>query len=133
MGRPITAVEVSLDDDTWAIPDMPKITSVRPGQTMNGAAARRAMEEVLDSGRFARARVVAVADGSGVRLVVHVAQRRLIETLRINMHGAPVDRDELLREADLSEGGEVLGVELPLYKARGWSATSRAAGSRRPA
>jgi outer membrane protein insertion porin family len=118
VGRPITAIDVSLDDDTWAMPALPKVTSVRPGQTMNGAAARRAIEDVLDTGRFARARVVAVADGSGVRMIVHVAQRRLIDTLRLNLHGAPIDRDELLREADLAEGGEVLGVEMPLYRAR---------------
>ncbi len=118
VGKPITAVEVALDDDTWAIPELPKITVVRPGQTMNGSAARRAMAELLDSGRFARARVVARADGAGVRMVVHVAQRRLIQTLRLDVHGAPVERDELLREADLAERGEVLGVELPAYRAR---------------
>ncbi len=118
LGKPITRVDVSLDDDTWTIPVLPKVTSVRPGQMMSGGAARRAIDDVLESGRFARARATASLDGSGVRMVVHVAQRRLVETLRINMHGAPVDRDELLREADLTEGGEVLGVDLPLYKER---------------
>jgi outer membrane protein assembly factor BamA len=118
VGRPITRIEVSLDDTTWTIPALPKVISVRPGQTMSGAAARRAMAEVLDSGRFARARVVAIADGPGVRMVVHVAQRRIIETLRIDLHGAPIEKDELLREADLSERGEVLGVELPVYRTR---------------
>jgi outer membrane protein insertion porin family len=118
VGRPITRIDVSLDDDTWVIPSLPKVTSVRPGQTMSGAAARRAMEEVLDSGRFARARVVAHADGAGVRMVVHVAQRRIIETLRLDLHQAPIERDELLREADLAERGEVLGIDLPNYRAR---------------
>jgi outer membrane protein insertion porin family len=118
IGRPITTIEIALDDDTWTIPDLPKVTSVRPGQTMNGSAVRRALEEVLDTGRFARGRVAAIADGAGVRMIVHVAQRRLIQTLRLDLHGAPIDRDELLREADLSQGGEVLGVEIPLYRAR---------------
>ncbi len=76
-GKPITKIDVSLDDDTWTIPDLPKVTSVRPGQMMSGGSARRAMEDVLDSGRFARARVVSISDGTGVRLVVHVAQRAI--------------------------------------------------------
>jgi outer membrane protein assembly factor BamA len=118
VGHPITAVEIALDDDTWTIPDLPKITTVRPGQTMDGAAARRALAEVLESGRFARARVVARADGAGVKLVVHVAQRRLIQTLRLDLHGTPIERDELLREADLADGGEVLGIEMDTYRQR---------------
>ncbi len=118
VGKTITGVEVSLDDTTWPILVLPKVTVVRPGQTMNGAAARRAIEEVLESGRFAKARVVAEADGSGVKMVVHVAQRRLVQSLRLSLHDAPIDRDELLREADLSEGGEVLGVEMDSYRQR---------------
>ncbi len=118
IGRPITAIDIELDDDTWTLPERPKIISVRPGQTMNGGAVRRAMEELLDTGRFARARVSARADGAGVRMVIHVAQRRLIQTLRLDLHDAPIERDELLRDADLSERGEVLGVELPVYRAR---------------
>ncbi|HEY2514285.1 MAG TPA: POTRA domain-containing protein, partial [Polyangiaceae bacterium] len=118
VGKPITSIEVSLDDETWHLPEMPKVTSVRPGQTMSGQAARRAMDDVLESGMFARARIAAVADGAGVKMVVHVVQRRLVELLRLDLHGAPLERDELLREADLLEGGEILGTDIPEYQER---------------
>ena len=76
------------------------------------------MEEILDDGRFARRACGAVADGAGVRIVVHVTQRRLIETLRLDLHGAPIERDELLREADLAEGARCSGSSSPVYQAR---------------
>jgi outer membrane protein assembly factor BamA len=117
-GRPITRVDVEVDDDAWPVGEPPKVTRVRPGQSMNGAAARRAMDDVLASGRFARARVAAVDDGPGVRLVLHVVQRRLIELLRVDMRGGARERDEMMREADLVQGGEVLGVDMPVYKER---------------
>jgi outer membrane protein assembly factor BamA len=118
LGRPITRIDVSLDDDTWTLPELPKIGSVKTGQPLSGYVARLMMEEVLSSGRFARARVAVAANDAGVGVIIHVVQRRLIETLRLDLHGAPVERDEMLREADLVEGGEILGVDIPAYRAR---------------
>ncbi len=118
LGRPITRLDVSLDDDTWPLAEPPKIASVKIGQLLSGSAARSMMEEVLATGRFARARVTASLNDAGLRVVLHIVQRRLVETLRLDLHGAPIERDELLREADLVEGGEILGVDLPTYRAR---------------
>ena len=118
LGRPITRIDVALDDDTWPLAELPKIASVKTGQPLSGYVARLMMEEVLASGRFARARVTATLNDVGVRVVLHVVQRRLVETLRLDVHGAPVERDEFLREADLVEGCEILGVDLPSYRAR---------------
>ncbi len=65
-------------------------------------------------------------------MIVHVAQRRLIQTLRLDLHGAPVERDELLRDADLAENGEVLGVDMLAYRARIEQFLARRAGSPPP-
>jgi outer membrane protein insertion porin family len=118
VGQPITRIEVSVDDDAWALAATPVVTSVHVGQPFAVALARRAMADVLVSGLFAKARVNAVGDVGGVRLVIHLVQRRLVETLRLEIHGAPVEREEVLRDLDLTEGGEILGVELPEYRRR---------------
>ena len=112
VGKPVTRVDVVLDDETWADVVAPRVMGVKAGESFDAAVARRALSEVLDSGRFAQGRVVVAADGAGVRLVVHVIPRKLIELLRVNLHGASVERDEVLREADLSDGGEILGPSL---------------------
>ena len=118
VGQSITAIDVQVDDDAWPTRKPPVVTTVRPGQVLRPPLVRKIIDEVLQSGQFAKARVSAVLEGSGVRLVVHLVQRRLIENLRVDLHSVNVERDELLREADLAEGGEVIGIELPEYKER---------------
>jgi outer membrane protein assembly factor BamA len=118
VGRKITRVDVIIDDDAWTVVEPPAVTQVRAGQPLSAALVRRAMADVLQSGRVAKARVNVVADGPGVRVVVHVVQRRLIEALRVEMHGTPVERDDMLRDADLAEGGEVIGADLDTYGRR---------------
>jgi len=111
-GRPITRVEVLLDDDTWTDVALPQVRTVRTGQTFVPALARQILDEVLSSGRFARGRVSVIEDGGGVRLLAHVVPRKLIETMRVDLHGAPIEQDELLHEADLATGGELVGKDI---------------------
>jgi outer membrane protein assembly factor BamA len=117
-GRLVSRVEVELDDDTWSNIVVPAIRSVHPGDVFSSGLARRALSDVLESGLFARGRVSAIVEGAGVRLVVHVVPRKLIESLRLDLHGARVERDTLLREADLAEGGELIGRDLAEQKKR---------------
>jgi len=116
--RLLSRVDVELDDDTWSNVVVPIVHSVHAGDVFSPGLARRALSEVLESGLFARGRVSALVDGAGVRLVVHVVPRKLIENLRLDLHGARVERDILLREADLAEGGELIGRDLPDQRKR---------------
>jgi outer membrane protein assembly factor BamA len=116
--RLVSRVDVELDDQTWSNVVVPPVRSVHPGDVFSSGLARRALSDVLESGLFARGRVSAIVEGAGVRLVVHVVPRKLIENLRLDLHGARVERDTLLREADLSEGGELIGRDLPEQKKR---------------
>jgi outer membrane protein insertion porin family len=115
-GRVVSHVEVLLDDDTWSNVAVPQARSVHAGDVFSSGLARRALSEVLESGLFARGRVSAIVDGAGVRVVVHVVPRKRIESLRLELHGARVEKDELLRVADLVEGGELVGRDLPAQK-----------------
>jgi len=66
-----------------------------------------------------------------VRLIVHVVPRKLIENLRLDLHGARVERDTLLREADLAEGGSLSGA-ICQSRRSGSRRSSRATATRRP-
>src|SRR5580698_8507767 len=117
-GRRITAVNVVLDGDAWGDEKNSALTGVKSGDPFSAAVARRALDEILESGRFARGRVSAREDGDGVLLEIRVVPRRLIGRLRLDVHGASMERDEALRDADLAEGGEIVGADLALTKAR---------------
>ncbi len=118
LSQPITRIEVSVDDDAWPLVSPPTVTSAHVGQPLTAALLRHAMSDVLVSGLFAKARVNVGPDAGGVRVVIHLVQRRLIETLRLEMHSAPVEREEILRDLDLAEGGEIIGVDIPEYRRR---------------
>ncbi len=118
VGRLVSRVDVELDDETWKNAVIPQVRSVRAGDVFSSGLARRALSEVLESGVFARGRVSAIVDGSAVRILVHVIPRKLIESLRLDLHGARVEREELLRAADLAEGGELVGRDMPDQRQR---------------
>ena len=118
-GRPIVKVEAVLDDDTWPDIRIPVLSQVKAAEPFSASVARRALAEVMSAGTFARGRVAVEGDGAGVRLVVHVVPRKIIESLSIDTHGGGgVDKDEISREADLAEGGELLGVNIPQQRAK---------------
>ena len=118
LGRKVTRVEVALDDDTWTDVAIPQVRTVRVGLDFVPALARQLLDEVLASGLFARGRVSVLEEPGGVRLLAHVVPRKLIESLRVDLHGAPVQEDELLRDADLATGGELVAKDLPDQQAR---------------
>ncbi len=118
LGRPISRVEAVLDDNAWTDIPAPKLTSVRAGEPFAPSVARRALAEGLGSGLFGRGRVSVLADGAGVRILVHLVPRKVIKTLQVDLHGARVDREAILGAAGLSVGGELIARDLPEAKTR---------------
>jgi len=112
-GKPVARVSVVLEGNIWDDVQAPPVHSVKPGEPLTPVVARRALSEVLASGRFARGRITVSAEGAGALLVVRVVPRKRIGRLEVDVHGARMDVDEVLREADLSDGGEIVGADLP--------------------
>lgn len=111
-GKPITRVAVVLDGNIWDDVDVPPVRSVKPGTVLTPAVARKALDELLATGGFARGQVTATAENGGALVVVRVVPRKLIAKLQVDLHGAPLDYAELLRTADLGEGGEIVGADV---------------------
>ncbi|MEO8876934.1 MAG: POTRA domain-containing protein, partial [Polyangiaceae bacterium] len=113
-GKHISSIEVVNNGEAWGGGVFPKINSVHAGDALTGATARLALDEVLATGRYARAQATAIDEGGGsVVLQIRVVPRKTIETMRVDLGGATVDRDELLREGDFAEGGELVLADLP--------------------
>jgi outer membrane protein insertion porin family len=110
--RPVTRVAVVLDGNVWDDVEVPAVKSLKPGDLLTPAKARAALTELLQSGHFARGRVSAAEDGGGALVTARLVPRKLVDRLQIDLHGARIDLDELLRSADLAEGGEIIGADL---------------------
>jgi outer membrane protein insertion porin family len=112
VGKAIARIGVVLEGNVWNDVEVPSIHDVKAGEPLTPQAARRALAELLGTGKFARARATATPEGGGVALVLRAAPRKLIGRLELDLHGARVDRDELLRDASLAEGGELVGADI---------------------
>ena len=117
VGRPIAAVNIVVDDMRWADVQPPVISVMRAGDRVSGAIVRKAIEEALASGHFADASVTFANDAAGVVATIHVMPRKVIDSVRIDVKGAPIDGDQLLRDADLFIDGEIAARELPRRRA----------------
>jgi outer membrane protein insertion porin family len=117
-GKPIVSATAVLEGNVWDDVQAPAVTGLSPGDLFSPAAARRAMDALLGTGGFARGRVTARAAGDGVALTFSLVPRKLIGGLRLDLHDAPIDREEMLRDADLSEGGEIIGADLAALRCR---------------
>jgi len=117
----VLGVEVVISEQHQSLwPDVktPPVGVLKPGDLLTQAELRGAMQEVLATGWFADARAEVKMDGAGVRVTIFVTPRKVIDGVRIDLHGAPLDADELLRELDLTTEGEILASDLPLLEAR---------------
>lgn len=113
-GQPIRRVEVVAAGGRWLI--TPTLKTVRAGEAASPEAARRAMREILATGRFARANVEAFPEGDGVVLRVNVLPRRLIATIQVS--GGSLDTAETLDASEIAEGGEITAPMLATIAAR---------------
>jgi hypothetical protein len=78
-GKPVTRVAVVLEGNVWNDIEVPPVRTVKAGELFSPALARRALDELLTSGVFARGRVTATAENNGVLLVVRVVPRKLVK------------------------------------------------------
>ncbi len=117
-GKPVRAVELVVDDDAWDDIKAPPLKSTFVGDPFRSDIARAVLVEALASGLFGAAHVNVVPEADGVRIRVHATPRRVIDGLRVELHNAPIDREEVLREAALEDGGELLGSEIAQRKRR---------------
>lgn len=111
-GRPIGSVDVMLDDMRFTDERPPPISVMRPGDPITPALVRRAIEEALASGHFADARVEFEDENGRVHATIYLTPRKVIESIRVDTHGAPVIGDELLRDTELIVDGELVGRDV---------------------
>jgi outer membrane protein insertion porin family len=127
-GRPLRAIDVKVLGNRWVQPV--QVKSVRIGDRLTAALARRAARELTDTGRYARASVSAAEAGDGAVLEITVLPRRLIAG--VTVEGGRLEDDTLLAEAHIVAGGEVTVLTLPpmtarlvaLYRERGYRKAS---------
>jgi outer membrane protein assembly factor BamA len=118
---PVVAVDVTMsaeDARIWPDVTLPAVGTLKPGDPFTRQAARDAIAEVLATGAFADARVVPSNGGGGVKVTIQVVPRKVVDSVHINLHGAPLDGDEILRDLELSTDGEVIANELPKQSQR---------------
>ena len=121
LDRPVVSVEVVMspeDQRVWPDVKLPSVGTLKPGDPFTRQAARDAIAEVLASGAFAAAHVEPKEEGAGVKVTVRVVPRKVIDAVRIDLHGAPLDADEILRDLDFTTDGEVVANELPKQSVR---------------
>jgi outer membrane protein assembly factor BamA len=102
-GRVLTRVEVVVDGTRWR-GAQPQVRAV-PGQVLSAELARRSLDELLETGRFADARAEVAADGEGVHLTFRVTPRRVIAGVRVT--GGALPDDALLRAIGIQVGREL--------------------------
>ncbi len=118
-GKVVSRVDVAIDDGLWADIPPPALPPLPPGEKLSGPLVRRLIADSLKSGSFADAIAHASDDGKGgARLTIRLSPRKIIETIRAELHESPLTREEVTREADLAEGGELVARDIPVYKAR---------------
>jgi len=111
-GRPIARVAVVLEGNIWDDVQAPAVLRLKVGDPLTRNAPRQALEEVMDSGRFANGRVSVQPENGGAAVVLRLLPRKLIGRLDVDLHGVRLPRDEILREGDLSDGGELVGADV---------------------
>lgn len=110
--QPVLGVEVVLRrPDVWPTP-LPTVGVLRPGDPLTPGGLRAAMGEVLATGAFASAEVSLRAEGGGVVVTIAVVARKVVASLRVDLHGAPLDADEIVRDLDLVTEGELAATDL---------------------
>jgi outer membrane protein insertion porin family len=114
LGRPIARILVLTEGGRWTA--TPRIEHARIGQLLSADLVRRVLSELGDSGGYADMRASVEAEGAGVRLTIRVVPRRLIANIRVTAGG--LDQDDVLRVANVREGGALTAMELSALQER---------------
>lgn len=119
----VLGVDVVLDQGPGGAPAWPDVKApsvgvLRPGDFLTARAVRDALGEVLATGAFADARAELAIEGAGVRVTIRATPRKVIGAVRVDLHGAPLDPDGLLRDLDFATEGEIVASEIPDHVAR---------------
>ena len=114
LGRPITVIRVLTEGGRWA--STPNIEYARVGQLLTTDLVRRVLQELGDTGRYADLRASVEAESGGVRLTIVVVPRRLVASIRVS--AGALDQDDVLRAAEVREGGALTAADLSALQAR---------------
>lgn len=112
LGRPLAAVQIETEGALWA--ERLSSSQAKLGEPVTAELARRVMDELLGTGRFASARAELLEIEGQVTLVVWVRPRRVVA--RLFIYGSRLDDSDTRRELGLVEGADV--TELDLERAR---------------
>jgi outer membrane protein insertion porin family len=119
VGRPITSIELVVRDARWRHEE--SLRRVRVGELFAPELARRAMKELLETGRYADAQAMAEADPTGgVRLRLLLVPRRIVQ--QVQLVGVRFARADALRAAGVDAGTEITSAGLTAVseKLRNW-------------
>ncbi len=114
LGQPITRILILTEGGRWA--STPSIEHARVGQLMTTDLVRRVLQELGDTGRYDDLRATVDSETGGVLLSIHVVPRRTIASIRVS--SGPVDQDDVLRAADLRQGGALTAAQLGATRER---------------
>jgi outer membrane protein assembly factor BamA len=120
VGKPITKIDVELGEmDTAGDVEIPRLKAVKLGTPYSGLVARQLLQEVLEKGIAGEAQVMVEADGGGVHVRVAVRARKVVDSVRVDLHGAEgLEQDDVLRDAELEDGDELLAGALEARRGR---------------
>jgi outer membrane protein assembly factor BamA len=112
-GKPITAIEIVVQGNRAAPPG--ELQQVKKGQAFSPEVARLAIQELLDSGRYADVRAEVENAGAGVRLRLTALPRYLID--RVEVSGSPLPVEQLLKQESIKIGDDITAPDLPRVEA----------------
>ena len=118
VGKTVSEVNVVVGTSPFMDAPVPELKALRPGDVLTLDKVRAVLDELTVTGQFADAQAFATRDGHAVKIEITATPRRLVASLRLDLHGATLDRDEILRAADLSDTGEIVGPAIPQIKKR---------------
>ena len=108
-GKPVVGIRVVTRGGRWE--QTPKLERVRVGQSLSSELVRTALQELLDTARYAEATARVEAGPGGVVLVLEVLPRRVVVGLEAT--GSPLPTAELFRGGAFRIGGDVTAKTFP--------------------
>jgi outer membrane protein assembly factor BamA len=109
VGKPVVEIRVVTRGGRWDV--KPKLERARVGQALSAELVRTALQELLDSARYAEASARVEPSGNGVVLVLEVLPRRVVVGLEET--GSPLPAEELFRRGAFRIGGDVTAKTFP--------------------